>query len=67
MITTLIVIAYIILGLITTKLVFHLTDKYDYKDPEDTLGALFVLILWPLVLSVCIIMIASSALFKRIL
>ena len=67
MITALIIIAYIILGLITTKAVFHLLGGYDYKDPDDTLSALFVLILWPLVLSVCIIMITSSALFKRIL
>lgn len=68
MITALIIIIYIILGLIATKLIFKLfAYSYDPEDPEDTAVAVITSILWPILLTFMIVVFASKQLFKRIL
>lgn len=68
MITALIAIVYIILGLLVTKLVFKIYDyRYDPEEHDDTAAAIFISILWPILLTLIIAVFASKQLFKRIL
>ncbi|AJT60775.1 hypothetical protein [Citrobacter phage CVT22] len=62
------VIAYIIVGLILTKGLFHFC-QYDYNpnDYDDVFGAMFLVLVWPLALPLIGTLWLFSALFRRIL